>query len=150
MKKGNYIAAALFAAFALFVIWESASFPPSKARVPGPAVFPTIIAVVMLMASLSLILTTLRMAPEENRRIALNTPDTKRVYACMGILVVYTVLVPLIGFVTVSSVLMFGLIKWFGKYRFHICAVSALALSFFIYFIFSHVLHVPFRFGFLL
>lgn len=150
MKKGNIIAALAFAAFALFYIWEARSFPPSKGTVPGPAVYPTIVATLMLMAALSLLITALRMKPEEDKPLGLLSDDSKRVYLSMAILVAYVVVMPHLGFVTASSVLLFGLIKWFGNYRFHVCALSAIAVSGIIYFVFSEILNVPFRFGVLL
>ena len=150
MKKGNFIAAFAFAAFALYVIWQSSSFPGSKGNVPGPAVFPTAIATLMLMAAISLFITTIRMKPEEDQAINLARPECFRVYYCMAILLVYLLLMPVLGFCTASSVLLFGLVKWFGKYRFHVCALSAVAVTGIIYIVFSEVLHVPFRFGILL
>lgn len=147
MKKGNLIAAGAFAALALYVIWETSSFPGSRGRVPGPAVFPVIISVVMLMASLSLVITSLRMKPEDDRPLGLLSGDNMRVYLSMAVLVVYVAVMPFIGFCVTSSVLLFGLIKWFGKYRFHVCALSALAVTGIVYYVFSEVLNVPFRFG---
>ncbi len=150
MKKGNLVAALAFAALAAFIIWQSDSFPAGKKGVPGPAVFPVATAVVMLMASLSLAITALAMKRESDRKLNLGRPDCVRVYICMGILVAYVFLVQEVGFCVTSSLLLFGLIKWFGKYRFHVCALSAIAVSGLLYFVFSHVLNVPFRFGFLI
>ena len=150
MKKGNIIAALAFAAFAGFFIWEGASFPASKGNVPGPAVYPTIVAVLMLMASLSLLITSFRMKPEEDKPIGLWSNDNKRVYISMAVLVLYVFIMPYVGFLVTSSLLLFGLIKWFGNYRFHVCAISAIAVAGIIYFVFSEILLVPFRFGFLM
>lgn len=150
MKKGNYIAAAAFAALAIYVIWECSSFPPGKGRVPGPALYPVAIAVLMLMASISLVITSLRMTPEENTRIGLFEAGNIRVYMCMAILAAYTALVPVVGFCVMSVLLLFGLIMWFGRYKFHICALAAIAVTGVIYVVFSEVFHVPFRFGFLM
>lgn len=150
MKKGNFIAAALFAAFAIYVIYEASFFPASKARVPGPAVYPTGVAILMLMAAVSLVITTLRMTPEEDKKIDMLTPDAVRVYVSMAVLSVYAFLVPIVGFCTVSAVMLFGLIKWFGGYRFHYCAFVSVLVTGIIYLVFSEVLNVPFRFGVLL
>ncbi len=150
MKKGNLIAASLFAAMAIFIIWESASFPRGKAGVPGPAVFPIITAVLMLMAALSLVITTLRMRPEDDKKLNLGRPDCVRVYVCMAVLLAYFGLVQVVGFCATSAVLLFGLIQWFGKYRFHVSAIASIAVTVVIYLVFSQVLNVPFRFGFLL
>ncbi|MCL2000057.1 MAG: tripartite tricarboxylate transporter TctB family protein [Planctomycetes bacterium] len=150
MKKGNYIAAAAFAALALFAIRESGSFPPTKGNVPGPAVFPVAIAVIMLAAAVSLVISTFRIKPEDDRKLNLGRPECLRVYACMAILIVYFPLVQIIGFCVTSSIMLFGLIRWFGKYPLHQCALAAVAIVGSLYFVFSQVLLVPFRFGFLL
>lgn len=150
MKKGNFVTAACFAAFALYIIWECASFPRGKGNVPGPAFYPTAVATLMLMAAISLCISTIRMTPDEDKKLGLLDPDRVRVYICMGVLVVYTCLVPIVGFCVMSSLLLFGLIRWFGRYKFHICALSSVAVTGIIYCVFNYVLHVPFRFGFLI
>ena len=150
MKKGNFIAAAVFAALAIYVIVESSGYPAGRRGVPGPAFFPTAIAVVMLMAALSLVITTLRMKPNEDKPLNLGRSDCRRVYLCMAVLLVYTTLVPVVGFCTMSSVMLFAFIKWFGRYKFHYCAISAIAITGIVYFVFNTMLNVPFRFGVLL
>ena len=150
MKKGNLAASALFAALAIFVIRESSFLPGGRAGVPGPAVFPTAVAVLLLMASLSLTISSFRMPPEEDRSLELLKPDCRRVYLCMAVMVAYVVILPLVGFCVTSSLLLFGLIKWFGRYRFHVCALSSLAIIAAIYLVFSELLYVPFRFGILM
>jgi Tripartite tricarboxylate transporter TctB family. len=150
MKKGNYIAAALFAALAGYVIWECSGFPPSKGGVPGPGIFPIIIAIIMLMASISLIMTTLRMRPEEDKPLNLASVGNKRVYLTMIVMIAYLLILPEVGFVATSAILMFALVQWFGRYSFIKCALWSLGIPCIIYFVFSEVLLVPFRFGFLM
>lgn len=150
MKKGNIITALAFAALAGYVIWECSGFPPGKGRVPGPAVFPTIVAALMLMSSLALIINSLRMAPGDNKVLGLLTDDHKRVYVCMGLMIAYVVIMENLGFCAATSVMLFGLIRWFGKYRFHYCALSAFAVTGVVYYVFNNILLVPFRFGVLM
>ncbi|MDR3078228.1 MAG: tripartite tricarboxylate transporter TctB family protein, partial [Planctomycetota bacterium] len=102
MKKGNLAASALFAALAIFVIRESSFLPGGRAGVPGPAVFPTAVAVLLLMASLSLTISSFRMPPEEDRSLELLKPDCRRVYLCMAVMVAYVVILPLVGFCVTS------------------------------------------------
>ncbi|MDR1533751.1 MAG: tripartite tricarboxylate transporter TctB family protein [Planctomycetota bacterium] len=149
MKKGNLIAAAAFAALAAFIIWESREFPASKGNVPGPAVFPVAIAVLMLLSAAALAFTTLCRFSGEERKLDLLRPDCLRVYLCMGVLMIYAALVPLIGFLTLSVPTLIVFIRWFGGYRLRVCALSSLAVNGVIYLVFSELLHVPFRFGFL-
>ena len=147
MKKGNLAAAAFFAALAIFVFWEIRGFPGGRKGVPGPAVFPEIIAVLMLMACISLVITTVRMTPEEDRPLRLLSNDSMRVYLSMVILVAYIILIPILGFCISSTLMLFGFIMWFGRYSFPVCLVTSGAITGIIFFVFSEILNVPFRFG---
>lgn len=147
MKKGNLIAAAAFSALAIYVLLHTSGFPASKRGVPGPAVFPNIIAVIMLLASLSLVVTSLRMTPNEDRPLCLLTRDNVRVYISMALLVIYVAVMPVLGFCSASFLLLLGLIKWFGKYRIPVCALCSFLATGSVYAVFSELLNVPFRFG---
>lgn len=150
MKKGNVAAAVLFAALAAFVIVESSSLPGGRAGVPGPAVFPAAVAVLMLMAALSLVISSFRIPPGEDMRLNLLAPGSLRVYLCMAVMAAYVAVMPLAGFCAATSLFLFGLVKWFGGYRFHVCALSSLAVTAAVYLAFSELLYVPLRFGVLM
>jgi putative tricarboxylic transport membrane protein len=147
MKKGSLLAAAMFAAFALFVIVECMSFPPGRARVPGPALYPTAVALLMLFSAISLAVTAFRMTPKEDKVIGILSNDNKRVYISMAVLVVYVAAMYFIGFLTTSAAMLFGFIRWFGKYKPHVCALWAVCIAGIVYTVFRYVLLVPFRFG---
>ncbi len=147
MKKGLLLAAVLFSALALYVIWECLSFPPGRGRVPGPALYPTAIAILMLLSAVSIAVNALRMTPGEDRAIGIFAADNRRVYLSMALLVVYVAAMYFVGFLTTSAAMLFGFIRWFGKYRPHVCALWAVGLSATVYCIFRFILLVPFRFG---
>lgn len=149
MKKGNFIIAGVFSLLGLLVIAQSLSFPRGRAGIPGPGMIPIMISVLMIAASISLVISTLRMTPAEDVPLGLLTEGHKRVYLCMAILVVYLILMPRIGFCVASFLLLFGLIKWFGNYRYWVCAVVSAFLTGIVFGLFSGVLHVPLRFGLL-
>ncbi|MCC8190956.1 MAG: tripartite tricarboxylate transporter TctB family protein [Planctomycetes bacterium] len=147
MRKGNLVTAAAFAALAIYVIWESQTFPASRRGVPGPAVYPRAIALIMLASAVSLLVSYFRMRPEEDRPIGLLSRDSVRVYACMAILVAYTVLLPVVGFVSLTTVMLSGLIAWFGRYKPYVSVAAAVGIVFIVYLVFSEILNVPLRFG---
>ncbi len=149
MKKGNFIIAGVFSLLGLFVIVQSLSFPRGRAGIPGPGMVPIMIAVLMIVASASLVLSTLRMTSAEDVPLGLRSEGHRRVYLCMAILVLYLILMPQIGFCIASFLLLFGLIKWFGNYRYWVCAVVSAFLTGIVFGLFSEVLHVPLRFGLL-
>ncbi len=147
MKKGSLLAAALFSALAVYVIWECSSFPAGRARVPGPALYPTAVAVLMLIAAISLAISALRMTPEENRPIGIFSQDSRRVYLTMAGMAAYVALMYYVGFFTTSVAMLFGFIKWFGKYKSYVCFAWAVGVAGLTYGLFRYVLLVPFRFG---
>ncbi len=147
MKKGLLIAAALFAALALYVIWECLSFPPGRNRVPGPALYPTAVAILMLLSAVSIAVTALKLTPAENRPLGIFSGDNRRVYLSMLLLVLYVTAMYFVGFLTTSAAMLFGFIRWFGKYTPLTCALWAVGLSGAVYCVFRFILLVPFRFG---
>ena len=147
MKKGLLIAAVLFAVFAGYVIWECLSFPPGRNRVPGPALYPTAVAVLMLLSAISLAITAIQMTPREDRAIDIFSDNNKRVYITMVGLVAYVTIMYYVGFFTTSVAMLFGFIRWFGKYKPHVCALWALGAAGLAYGTFRYILLVPFRFG---
>ena len=149
MKRGNFIIAGVFSLLGLLVIAQSLSFPRGRAGIPGPGMIPIMISILMIIASISLVISTLRMTPAENVPLGLLSEGNRRVYLCMAILVVYLFLMPRIGFCVTSFLLLFGLIRWFGNYRYWFCAVVSVFLTGIIFGLFSEVLHVPLRFGLL-
>ena len=149
MKKGNYIIAGIFSALGVFVIVQCLSVPKGRAGIPGPGMVPIMVSVLMIVASISLLISTLRMTPAEDVALGLLSEGHKRVYVCMAILVLYLIAMPQLGFCVTSFVLLFGLIKWFGNYRYWVCAVVSAFLTGIVFGLFSEVLHVPLRFGLL-
>jgi hypothetical protein len=147
MKKGSWLAAFLFAAFAIYVSWECLSFPPGRARVPGPALYPTAVAVLMLLSAISLAITAIRMTPRENKVIDIFSDNNKRVYITMIGLAAYAVIMYYVGFFTTSAAMLFAFIRWFGKYKPYVCALWALGAAGLAYGTFRYILLVPFRFG---
>lgn len=150
MKKGYLAASAAFALVALYVIWQCSSFPAGRRGVPGPALYPTAVAVLMLLSSISLAITAIRLTPAENKPLNLLCDNTKRVYIAMVVVLAYVAAMYFIGFLTSSIVMLFGCISWFGKYKPHLCAVWSIAIAGVVYAAFRYLLMVPFRFGVLL
>ena len=68
MRKGNIIAGIVCAAVALYVIVTCLSYPRAEAYgtgVPGPGLWPGIIAALLLICSVGLIAATLMMKKED-------------------------------------------------------------------------------------
>lgn len=150
MKKGNLTLAGVFSLLAVATIVRSLSYPAGQDGIPGPGFFPIIIAVLMLLASASLVITSLRVKTEEDVPLKLLTADNKRAYATMAVMLGYVIVMPLLGFCVTSFLLLFGMIKWLSSYKPLTCALVAAAVVGMIYVVFGVVLGVSLSFGLLL
>ncbi len=150
MRKANFIVSGVFAVFAIVIIAISLTFPPSNHGVPGPGMFPIIIASLILVSALSLAIKTLTMNKEEDTAIDLKSKNILNVYVTMVGMIVYFVLLPLIGFVVTTTVMLILYIKWYGKRSWLKTILIAVIFVLAIFFLFGSVLNVPMRFGILI
>jgi len=150
MRKANFIVSGVFTAFAIFTIAVSLTYPPSNHGVPGPGMFPIIIASLIILSSLSLFITTLRMGKEADTSVDLKSKNVMNVYVTMVGLVLYFILLPLVGFVTTSIVMLILYIKWFSKRPWWKTVLISVIFVLAIFFLFGSVLNVPMRFGMLI
>lgn len=147
MKKANFVVSGIFAAFALAIIIIAKGYPPSNHGVPGPGMFPIIIAVLILVSALVLFIKTLKMPVTSDTEIDLKSRSILNVYISMGGLILYTALLPTIGFVTSTSVMLSLYIKWFSHRPWWKTILIAVLFTLGIYLLFGTVLNVPMRFG---
>ena len=141
MRKGNIIAGIVCAAVALYVIVTCLGYPRAEAYgtgVPGPGLWPGIIAALLLICSVGLIAGTLMMKKEDLPELPMWTPGTKRVY----MLVLSTV-----GFIIPSVIMLFAFCQWFHRGAIWKNAVISIAVILVIYFVFKNFLNVPIDFG---
>ena len=123
-------------------------YPPSNHGVPGPGMFPIIIAGVMLAAAAVLAIETLRSASDEN--VDLRSRNVLTVYITMAGFIAYLVLLPRIGFVTTTAAMLTIFMRWFSGKAWWKVILTACVFTLAIYFLFGSVLKVPMRFGLLL
>ncbi|MGE4454664.1 MAG: tripartite tricarboxylate transporter TctB family protein [Sphaerochaeta sp.] len=150
MRKANFIVSGVFTVFAIFIIALSLTYPPSNHGVPGPGMFPIIIASLIILSSLSLFLTTLRMDKEADVEVDLKSKNVLNVYVTMVGLIVYFILLPLVGFVVTSTIMLILYIKWFSKRPWWKTILISVIFVLAIFFLFGSVLNVPMRFGILI
>ena len=149
MKKGNLIFAGIFTLLSVAVITRSCMYPEGQNGIPGPGFFPILVAVVMLLASISLVISSLRMKPDEDRPLVLSSPDNKRAYKAMGIMLAYLIIMPVVGFCVTTFLLLLIQIRWLSPYRFRTCCGISLLVVALIYVVFRLVLNVLLGFGIL-
>lgn len=150
MKKGNIIASVLVIAISIYVIVTCAGYPTAEAYgtgVPGPGLWPMVVAICMLLAAVSLLISALRTKPEDDTPINMWTSGTKRVYITMAILVVYVAVLGFLGFIISTLIMLFIFIQWFAKKNPIITVIISAVCTFAIYGVFRFLLNVPVDFG---
>ena len=110
---------------------------------PGPGLWPIAISIVLLACTAILIYRTLRMKPEKDTKIDLWTTGTRRVYLTMGILFLYLLVLPFLGFIISTFVLELIFIQWFAKKNPIITVVISAAITMVVYCAFRFALNVP-------
>lgn len=150
MKKGNIIIASIFAVLAFFIIFMARMLPVATDGVPGPGFWPILIAIIMLLSSISVIIQTIKTKSQNEKQIVFLSKDTIRVYITMGGLILYLILMGTLGFLTSTLIMTFCFITWFGSYKIYINLILSIAISGIIYAIFKFILKVPFSFGMLI
>lgn len=146
MKKGNLVLAAVCAVLGVGIIAVALGYPKAAdygTGVPGPGLWPIVISIVLLGCTALLLLKTLKMSPEKDTKIELWTTGTRRVYVTMGILVVYLIVLPFLGFIISTFVLELIFIQWFAKKNPIITVVIAAAITMVVYCAFRFLLNVP-------
>ncbi len=146
MKKGNLVLAAVCAVLGVGIIAVALGYPKAAdygTGVPGPGLWPIVISIVLLACTALLLLKTLRMSPEKDTKIELWTTGTRRVYVTMGILVVYLIVLPFLGFIISTFVLELIFLQWFAKKNPIITVVISAAITMVVYCAFRFLLNVP-------
>ena len=146
MKKGNLVLAAICAVLGIGVIAMASGYPKAAdygTGVPGPGLWPIVISIVLLACTAILLFRTLKMPPEKDSKIELWTTGTRRVYLTMGILMVYLLLLPFLGFIIATFVLELIFIQWFAKKNPVITVVISAAITMVVYCAFRFLLNVP-------
>ncbi|WP_040191494.1 tripartite tricarboxylate transporter TctB family protein [Clostridium culturomicium] len=149
MKKGNIFTGIFCLVLSAFAIIVAKGFPPSQqAGVPGPAVWPVLMSVLLAVCAIWLIVETLvSKNPENNKPLGLWNDGSKRVYLSMAVLVVYFLITPTVGFLISTSIMLLLFIKWFSKKNIFVCLGISFAITIVIYLIFKNFLNVPLDFG---
>ena len=146
MKKGNLLVSGIFASIAVAVLLLSRTLPESRHGVPGPAIWPTLIAIITLVAAVALAI-QMRAMKGGGGSLNLVLPDSLRVYLSFGVLVVYLASLYWIGFAVSTFLMLYIFISWFGSFCWQSRLLSAVAITAVVYGVFHYLLKVPFRFG---
>lgn len=150
MKKINLVVAAVCAILGITVIAIASGYPTAEfygTGAPGPGLWPICIAGVLLFCSVILVVRTLRMKPEDNEPVAIWGEGPIRAYLSMIAMIVYVIILPILGFLPTTFVMMTGFVKWFSRGKLSKSVIISLIVTFAVYFVFKSFLNVPIDFG---
>jgi putative tricarboxylic transport membrane protein len=150
MKKASIVAAIISFVIGICIITIAMTFPKGSNGVPGPGMFPIIIATIIILSSVAVLIRSLRMEKKDDKEVKFLSADTKRAYITMAILAIYFIVLPFIGFCVSTALLMLVLIKWFSKKNIIQCSLISLIITLAIFLVFSKLLNVPLHFGLLI
>lgn len=151
MKKPNIISAAVGIAISLYVIFTSITFPEDHVMKIGPGFFPLLLAILFLIFSIILILKEIlsKKSKEEFDKFSFKDPGIIRSLITLGALIVYIILLPYLGFIIDTIILLVFLMLLMKYKKYLIIGVTSVGVSFAVFFIFEKLLNITLPMGFI-
>ncbi len=141
----NRVAGVLLAGLGVWIWIYTGTFPTLEQGYPGPALFPRIIALGLMLSGLGFVVGSLRRIAEIRPAFDLSRPDwpgLARLMLGVGLVALYPLVQTWLGFIPTVSLLSF-VVAYVLKARPVVAAVTALLSTLVIYWLFTGVLGVP-------
>lgn len=141
----NLISGVLLIGLGGWLWMYTGTFPELQEGYPGPALFPRVIAVGLVLAGLSLVGGSLRRLAATRQRVHLVPPawdGLLRLGLGIGLVVLYPLMQGGLGFIPTVSILSF-VIAVALKARLVVAALTAVCATFLLYWLFTGLLGVP-------
>jgi putative tricarboxylic transport membrane protein len=134
--------------FAIAVLFYTRTFPTLEKGYPGPSLFPNVLAVLFIIAGVTLVAQGVR---GRERLSKFDTSTITRsglinILLVLGAIVFYIFLSDFLGFQITSFILLFGIMKWL-RVSTRWSLVMACGVTLAIYFLFAKILLVPLPWG---
>lgn len=148
MKKADIIAGILGLFVAFYVIMESGKFPEDNVLLMGPSFFPRILAVFMIVMSISLIVVALMGKSAKNaEKLDIRDPGIQRSIIALVATIIYLFLFKRLGFI-LDSILYLMFLMYLLKLRNYVQMVLvSVGVSVAVYFIFKVGLSITLPLG---
>ena len=148
MRVSNTAIGLFLILFAAVVLWHVQSFPSLDNGYPGPALFPSVLAVLFIFCGIGLIIQGIR---QREKLLKLDTgtlslPGLLNIFFVLGAIVCYIFLADTIGFLIFSFVVLVVLMKWLKVHTLSSIAM-AVSVTLVIYLLFAKLLLVPLPWG---
>ena len=133
---------------AAVVLWHVQGFPSLDNGYPGPALFPSVLAVLFILCGIGLIIQGVR---QREKLLKLDTGTLRlsgslNIFFVLGTIVCYILLAETIGFLIFSFMVLLILMKWLKVKTLSSIAMS-IGVTLVIYLLFAIVLLVPLPWG---
>ena len=133
---------------AAVVLWHVQGFPSLDNGYPGPALFPSVLAVLFILCGIGLIIQGVR---QREKLLKLDTGTLRlsgslNIFFVLGTIVCYILLAETIGFLIFSFMVLLILMKWLKVKTLSSIAMS-IGVTLIIYLLFAKVLLVPLPWG---
>ena len=148
MRVSNTAIGLFLILFAAVVLWHVQSFPSLDNGYPGPALFPSVLAVLFILCGIGLIIQGVR---QREKLLKLDTGTLRlsgslNIFFVLGTIVCYILLAETIGFLIFSFMVLLILMKWLKVKTLSSIAMS-IGVTLVIYLLFAKVLLVPLPWG---
>ena len=148
MRVSNTAIGLVLIIFSTVVLWHVQSFPSLDNGYPGPALFPSVLAVLFILCGIGLIIQGIRQHEKllkfDIRTLTLS--GLLNILFVLGAIVCYIFLAETIGFLIFSFVVLMVLMKWL-KVKTLSSIAMAVGVTLVIYLLFAKVLLVPLPWG---
>lgn len=148
MRVSNTAIGLFLIVFAAAVLWHVQSFPSLDNGYPGPALFPSVLAVLFIICGIGLIIQGMR---QHEKLLKFDTGSLTvsglfNIVFVLGAIVCYIFLAETIGFLIFSFAVLMVLMKWL-KVKTLSSIAMAIVVTLVIYLLFAKVLLVPLPWG---
>jgi len=149
MRVSNTAIGLFLILFAAVVLWHVQSFPSLDNGYPGPALFPSVLAVLFILCGIGLIIQGVRQREKLLKFDAgsLTLSGLLNILFVLGTIVCYIFLAETIGFLIFSFMVLLILMKWL-KVKILSSITMSIGVTLVIYLLFAKVLLVPLPWGF--
>ncbi len=148
MRVSNTAIGLFLIVFAAAVLWHVQSFPTLDNGYPGPALFPSVLAVLFIFCGVGLIFQGIRQREKLLKFDigGLTLTGFLNITFVLGAIICYIFLAEYIGFLIFSFAVLLALMKWL-KVKTLSSILMALSVTFVIYLLFAKMLLVPLPWG---
>ena len=148
MRVSNTAIGCVQIVFGSAVFFYSRTFPRLEKDMPGPGLFPMVLAVLFILTGVILVIQGIRNGEKLLKfdTAGMSASRAINILVVLAVIFAYIFLADFLGFQITSFLLLFILMKWLGV-SIRGSLIMAIGVTLFIYFLFAKILLVPLPWG---